>query len=232
MDGRGHGQSEGLPWLIETVEMCADDHCGFHEKVLHELYPDVSNRPPTFLLSQSWGGMQMLNAMLRGYTDYTAVVWLAPYWCLYDFPSKWLYWWYSNYQLMVSSGRPLCPVITINHEDHAPHTYHWRFDAANRVQQRTYYAETILNQFNQILDFKKLPETIGSFFPPSMLYIGGKEDVIDNEAAKEIFNKMDTKKKLLFDPEMDHMPHKDGLKIQGVVQQICSWYEENSPAKI
>ena len=99
----------------------------------------------------------MLNALLRGHTDYSAVVFLAPYWGLPRMDQKW-HWWYMMTTLnsIPCASRVLPEVPLDPTKMPGKNNYHWAFDTKNRLQRRFFYTESILNQLNELYKFETL----------------------------------------------------------------------------
>ena len=100
--------------LIQSVATGGDDHVRFHKQVLAELYS--KDTPPAYILTHSYGSMQMYNAMQRnlhlqddGTSIYRSAVWLTPFFGLPNYAALQKYSWLLNFYFHLS-------IIDINSE--------------------------------------------------------------------------------------------------------------------
>jgi len=125
----------------------------------------------------------------------------------------------------------MTPEIHKELKDFPEHHYHWEFDKFNRWQRKIMPAKNItafLDQINFIQETVNKPdsEQIFATFPPVYMLLGEKDQVVENDIPKEVFEKMQVQGKcLVVEPELDHNPFSDGTKYKEYVASWVQWMQ-------
>ena len=244
MDARGHGGSEGAQILIQSVDQAIDDNFSFHRKVIDQVYSKekgFERPPPCFLLCHSFGGMQVLNGLLRdrhlddGVSRYKGVFFACPFWGYFNQPTMdRLY--YAVKLLVTARGDygflPEQPEEESNHEEHV---LHWVIDKRNRHQRRFIPAQTCLSFSDEIYKLQTLAngpkeelEAKCANLPPMFLFNGGNDIIVSAKMAEDLFKKLPSKQAKKFHEEagMNHDPQANGLFVDTYVKMISDFFQE------
>ena len=67
----------------------------------------------------------------------------------------------------------------------------------------------------------------GHTFPPTMFYLGGKDKTVCNTTSQKFYDCLQTEHKSIYiEPEDDHSPFRDGLKLDRTAAKIVEWFEK------
>ena len=240
MDHRGHGQSEGYRCLVTDVNDSADEQIQFHLKAIDKYMTmhNLEEVPKVYVLAHSFGGMVMLNAMLRnkhiladGRSLYTKVCCVAPFWGhpRYDFFMKIMP--IMRLVRFISGGHEVIDNKNLPIDKIEDHMMHWQLDRSNRLQQKQHCAGSIINFVDQITEFDELIKSgeikdAAKHLPPLFLFLAAKDEEICNASAKKVFEHLPIEdKQMHVEQDVGHQLFSHGIFMPQAVEKISDWFK-------